>query len=178
MTAAKQMFVEAKNRHQKWNITKSLKYSDVTKKMWYYTSKPRNVKLDQATLQTVQQISYERPTYGTRRMAAQVTRQTGIPTNRKNTQRIYRKTGIIESKKKKKEIIRSSRKLFKPNAPHQLWETDITYIPCGVDGWCYSFNIIDTFTRKWLSYVFSPTAHTDSARVTGKCSICRKTRLL
>ena len=35
----------------------------------------------------IQQISMERPTYGTRRMAAMLTRILGIPVNRKRVQR-------------------------------------------------------------------------------------------
>ena len=31
----------------------------------------------------------------------------------------------------------------------------MTYIWCGVDGWCYLFNILDCFTREWVAYVFS-----------------------
>ena len=37
----------------------------------------------------IQQISMERPTYGTRRMAAMLTRILGIPVNRKRVQREY-----------------------------------------------------------------------------------------
>ena len=71
-----------------------------------------------------------------------------MPTNRKKIQRIYRKIGWIEPQKGKKEIIRASRRRrFKPSKPNQLWETDITYIHCGIDGWCYCFNVLDVFTR-------------------------------
>ena len=30
----------------------------------------------------------------------------------------------------------------------------MTYIWCGIDGWCYCFNVVDCFTRRWVSYVF------------------------
>ena len=45
-------------------------------------------------------------------------------------------------------------KLFKPDAPNRLWETDMTYVWCGMDGWCYCFNVVDCFTRGWISYAF------------------------
>ena len=54
-------------------------------------------------------------------------------------------------------------KLFKPSGPHQLWQTYITYIHCGVDGWCYCFNVLDAFTRKWLSYGFEVSATAKAA---------------
>ena len=34
----------------------------------------------------------------------------------------------------------------------------MTYIRCGVDGWRYCFNVIDAFTREWVSYIFDTTA--------------------
>ena len=37
-------------------------------------------------------------------------------------------------------------------------ETSITYIHCGIDGWCYCFNILDVFTRRWGTYLFDTTA--------------------
>ena len=55
---------------------------------------------------------------------------------------IYRKIGWNEPQNGKKDIIRTSkRRKFKPDAPNQLWETDMTYIHCGIDGWCYCFNV-------------------------------------
>ncbi len=34
---------------------------------------------------------------------------------------------------------------------------------CGADGWCYCFNVIDVFTRKWVAYVFDTTAKLEGA---------------
>ena len=137
--------------------------SGVSKKMWYYTPHPRNVSLNPNVVNAVKRISVQRPTYGTRRMAAQVSREIKTAVNRKQMQRIYRKIGYIEPQKTKNEIIRTKRKLFKPEAPNQLWELDITYIKCGVDRWCYCFNVIDCFTREWISYVFDVHATRDRA---------------
>ncbi len=39
----------------------------------------------------------------------------------------------------------------------------MSYVDCGVDGWCYCFNVIDAFTRKWVGYSFSPRATSDIA---------------
>ena len=151
MNAAKQMVLQM-------SLTKSIRYAGISRKMWYHISKPRTIGLDKDTVRAVQDIAARRPTYGTRRMAVQVTRETAVPTNRKKIQRIFRKLGIIEPQKTKNEILRTKRKLFKPDAPNRLWETDITYVWCGVDGWCYCFNVIDCFTRKWVSYTFDVNA--------------------
>ena len=84
--------------------------------------------------------------------------------NRKRVQRIFRILGYTEPAKTKSEIIiRARDKVPKPSNPHELWQTDLTYIPCGVDGWCYLFNVLDVFSRKWTGKEFSPTATKDNA---------------
>jgi hypothetical protein len=30
----------------------------------------------------------------------------------------------------------------------------MTHIWCGIDGWCYLFNAVDVFSRKWIGYCF------------------------
>ena len=40
------------------------------------------------------------------------------------------------------------------NEAYELWESDITFVWCGVDGWCYLFNALDVFQREWLGYAF------------------------
>jgi len=42
-----------------------------------------------------------------------------------------------------------------PICPNELWEADLTYIHCGVDGRAYLFNVVDVFSREWVSYVFN-----------------------
>ncbi len=80
---------------------------------------------DIAVTDVVQRIGNARPTYGTRRMAAQVSRELDKPVNRKQIQRIFHKLGWIEPKKTKNDIIKSTRILSKPDAPNQLWRTNI-----------------------------------------------------
>ena len=146
------------------SLNKALAYCGMSKRVWYYASRPGDVPIDAEATRMVRQVASRRPTYGTRRMAAQVSRKTGVPTNRKKVQRIYRKIGWIEPQKSKKEIIRASRRRrFKPSGPNQLCETDITYIHCGVDGWCYCFNVLDVFTRRWVAYLFDTTATAETA---------------
>ncbi len=47
--------------------------------------------------------------------------------------------------------------------PDHLWQTDITHVYCGANGWCYCFNIIDVFGRMWLACVLDTTARLDGA---------------
>ncbi len=96
-------------------------------------------------------------------MAAATTRELGFAVNRKQIRRIFHKLGWIEPAKTKRDIMASKKKLVKPTAPNQLWQTDMTYVWCGVDRWCYCFNVVDTFSRKWISYTFDVTASKDAA---------------
>ena len=98
MSAVKQM-------QQQMSLAKSLKYAGVSKCAWYYNPETREVRLDQDMVDAVSSISDKRPTYETRRMAAQISRETDIPVNRKQIQRIYRKTGYIDPQKTKNDII-------------------------------------------------------------------------
>ena len=154
--------VHEMNKHM--SLNKALKYSGVSKRVWYYANKPRIIPIDKDTTSKIRQIAAVRPTYGTRRMAAQIHRETGMPTNRKKIQHICRKIGWIEPQKSKQDIIRASRRRkVEPTGPNQLRETDITYIHCGIDGRCYCFNVLDVFTRQWVSYVFDTTATAHTA---------------
>lgn len=145
------------------SLNKSLSLVGVSKTRWYYSKSPRNIRTDPVVSDTVQRIAKQRPTYGTRRMAAQVSRELDIAVNRKKIQRIFHKLDWIEPTRSKNDIIKSGRVLFKPSAPNQLWQTDITYVWCGIDGWCYCFNVVDTFSRRWISHVLDVAAPKDTA---------------
>ncbi len=50
-----------------------------------------------------------------------------------------------------------------PDGPNQPLATDITYLWGGVDRWCYCFNVIDVFDRRWVAYVLDTSATTRTA---------------
>ena len=92
------------NNTARISIRKALTYSGCSKNI-YYGNKDHRYDITAATAVTavarllssssttiekeIQQISMERPTYGTRRMAAMLTRILGIPVNRKRVQTEY-----------------------------------------------------------------------------------------
>ena len=155
--------IAIKELRNSMSLNRSLSLVGVSKTKWYYNKRRRDTKTDPVISMQVQKIGRQRPTYGSRRMAAAISRELQTPINRKRIQKIFRKLGWIEPVKTKKEIMRSGKKLLRATAPNQLWQTDITYIWCGIDGWCYCFNVLDTFTRKWLSYIFDVRATKDAA---------------
>ena len=140
------------------SLARLLLYCGISKTARYYTKRPRNVATDHLVETKIMEIAEKRPTHGTRRMAAQLARQSGLPVNRKKVARIYQKLGWSTPGRRKSEIIRSNKKVPKPTAPNQFWEADMSYIWCGRDGWCYSFNVIDVFTRQWLGFAFDTRA--------------------
>lgn len=112
------MRTEAVTKAMKYmSLNKALEYCGMSKQARYYVAHPRDVPIDADAVRTIRRIAAGRPTYGTRRMAAQVARETGMPTNRKKVQRIYRRIGYIQPQKTKNDIIRTVRRLFKPKAP-------------------------------------------------------------
>ena len=139
-------------------LNRSLRLCGVSKSMWYHRPSPRNVKPDPKVQDAVMRIAPLRPTYGSRRMAAQVSRELNRPVNRKAVRRIFGRLGWSAPARTKREIIRSNRKVPRPEGPGQFWESDMSYIWCGVDGWCYCFNVVDVFTRQWLAFVLADRA--------------------
>ena len=173
------------NNSDGMSIRKALTYSGCSKNTYYYNNKQKKYHshITAATAATaapssstmiekeIQQISLQRPTYGTRRMAAMLTRILGRPVNRKRVQRIFRKMGYIIPSRRKKEIMRSKVPNIKADRPNQVWEADLTYIHCGIDGWGYLFNMFDIFTREWVGYCFDLSAVKENAIISVENSL-------
>jgi hypothetical protein len=69
-------------------------------------------------------------------MAAQLSRELGIRVNRKRIRRLYRQLSWTHPQKRKNDLLRNAiNRRPKPTRPNELWESDLTYIHCGVDGW-------------------------------------------
>ena len=130
------------------SLNRALALCGMSKRAWYHTGKPRDIRVDPQTAAAVRRMASERPTYGTRRMAAQIARETRMPTSRKQIQRIFRRLGWTGPQKTKNDIIRSGSRPARPEAPNRLWETDMTYVWCGNDGRCYCFNVTGCLARR------------------------------
>ena len=147
---------------QDMSLNKSLKYCGMFKRQWYWKPKARKPKANAGIVEAIRTIREERQFYGARRIAAEASKRLGMPVNRKLVQRVYKRLGWGTPAEPKEPKLR-----WKPIIavrPNQVWETDITYVWCGaVDGWCYCFNVLDIFTRQWLSYRFDTLATNDVA---------------
>jgi len=146
------------------SLREALHLSGCSNSSYYYQTRKRTIPPDPHILAKVRETALKRPFYGTRRMAATLAKELDRPINRKRIQRIYRILGWIEPQKSKKQLLRAAYdRRPKPTRPNELWETDLTYIHCGIDGWAYLFNVLDVVSREWLSYVFDTTATKENA---------------
>jgi transposase InsO family protein len=150
-------------REEGASLRDALLYSGSSRNLYYHEQKPRLIPSDPYAVKKVEELILERPSYGTRRVAAQLSRELGVPINRKRIQRIFHTLGYAEPAKTKNEIIRARDRAPKTSRPYELWQTDLTYVPCGIDGWGYLFNVLDVFSRVWTGKQFSPTATKDNA---------------
>lgn len=141
------------------SLRKALRYSGMSSCSYYYKPVQRVVEPDPSIVRKVKETALERPFYGTRRMAAQLSRELRTPINRKRVQNIFHSLNWIEPSKTKSEVIRSASKVVKASRPYEFWQTDMTYLWCGnTDRWSYLFNVVDVFHREWLGYAFERSA--------------------
>jgi len=146
------------------SLRKALCLSGCSCRSYYCRTRKRTIPPDPYILEKVREEALKRPLYGTRRMAVTLARRLGRPINRKRIQRIYRYLSWIQPQKTKKQLLRAAYdRRPKPTRPNELWETDLTYIHCGIDGWAYLFNVIDVVSREWISHVFDTSATKENA---------------
>jgi hypothetical protein len=113
------------------SLRKALAYSGSSRKMYYYRPRQRDTKLNSSVVDATEKIALQRPFYGTRRMAAQLSRELHVPINRKRVQKVFHKLNWIEPAKTKSEVIRSATKVVRAPRPYEFWQTDMTYLWCG-----------------------------------------------
>jgi putative transposase len=144
------------------SLRNALRHAGCSRNGYYHQTERRNIPSDPYIVEKTKQIAVRRPLYGTRRMAAQLSRELGVRANRKRVQRIYRQLGWTQPQQTKKQLLRATVS-SRPTRPNELWETDLTHIHCGVDGWAYLFNVEDVVSREWVSYVFDKYAVKENA---------------
>jgi putative transposase len=108
------------------------------------------------------------PFYGARKMAVELTRQTGLPINRKRVRRLMQLMGIRALYRRPRTSKPSSGHHIYPyllhdlkiTHPNQVWAADITYIPMA-KGFMYLVAIIDWYSRYVISWRLSNTMDDD-----------------
>jgi putative transposase len=149
-------------------LRKALSVAGSSQGAYYYN--PRSARSDRGAfkdptiLSKIRELALVKPTYGTRMMAAILSKELKRPVNRKQVQHAYRILGWIMPQMRKNDVLKAvSDKIPKPTEINQSWQTDLTYIRCGIDGWGYLFNVLDVFSREWLAYVLDLLAMKENA---------------
>jgi len=137
----------------KMSLRNISRISGISLSGYYYMPRKRHIqRLDSSTKERIREIASERPTYGYRRVWA-ILRNHGTRVNQKTVRKVLKESNLSLPASKHRGRTKS-RNLFKPTAPDQLWETDITYIPTE-SGMTYLMCIKDTFTKEWQGYHYS-----------------------
>lgn len=90
--------------------------------------------------------------YGYRQLWSKL-RRAGYIVNRKKVQRLLRLWGYTLTKPRPHP--KAQGRPFDITQPNQLWQTDMTAIWCGEDGWGYLTIVTDCFCRSILGWRFS-----------------------
>jgi len=126
------------------------------------------VKRDETQLQSViGRIAAQYPTYGSRRLTAQVKREVSdlTPLGRKRVRRLMRELGIMVRVKKRTKRTTNSQHSYPrfPNLvtnlavthPDHVWVGDITYVKLGNGEFVYLAIVLDVFTRAIRGWALS-----------------------
>src|SRR5208283_2269825 len=115
-------------RDEGLTLRKALRHSGCSRNGYYHHAKKRHIPSDPYIVEKTRQLALQRPLYGTRRMAAQLSRELGVRVNRKRIQRLYRQLGWTQPQKRKKDLLRTAvNSRPRPTKPNELWEADLTY---------------------------------------------------
>jgi putative transposase len=149
------------------SLRRALQMVGMSRGSYYYQPKSersgREKFRDPTVLERIRGMALMKPMYGTRMMAARLSRELGRPVNRKLVQHAFRVMGWTMPRMTKRQMLGAKDRATRPTEINQLWQSDLTYIWCGSDGWCYLFSVIDAFSREWVAYVFDPLARKDNA---------------
>jgi putative transposase len=90
---------------------------------------------------------------GYRKLTARLKRR-GYVINKKRVQRLLRAWGFTRARRRPHP--KAQGRPFEIHAPNELWQTDLTAVWCGEDGWCYFTAVIDCWCRSILGWTFTP----------------------
>ena len=97
-------------------------------------------------------LARRHPAAGYRKITARA-RRAGYVLNRKKTARLLKAWGFLRAGRKRHP--KAQGRPFDITASNQLWQTDMTSIWCGEDGWGYFTAVIDCFDRVLLGWSFT-----------------------
>jgi len=97
-------------------------------------------------------LARRHPAAGYRKICARA-RRAGFVLNRKKAARLLREWGFL--RRVARPHPKAQGRPFEVNAPNVLWQTDLTSVWCGEDGWAYMTAVIDCYDRSILGWTFT-----------------------
>lgn len=108
--------------------------------------------------------------YGSPRVVREL-RALGLSASKGRVERLMREHGICARHKRRYKVTNDSRhslpvsdnlleRNFTPNAPNQVWTSDITYLST-YEGWLYLAIVIDLFNREVIGWSLKPKMSAD-----------------
>ena len=149
--------------HRQLSIARQCELLSLPRSSFYY-SPALESELNLRLLRLLDQLYFEHPTLGSRKLAVKLSTMTGEDLNRKRMQRLRRILGLETFYPKPRLTKRDPNHEVYPyllrdveiKAPNQVWSTDITYIPMR-NGFLYLTAVIDWYSRFILSWELSNT---------------------
>ena len=111
----------------------------------------RNLELSDRILELIKR----HPTYGYRRVWALLRFSDGIIVTKRTVHRIITANGWQVRKRKISVRPRVQERHRRTAMTNIRWATDITHIPCGVDGWGHLVAVIDCCDRELIGFEFA-----------------------
>ena len=150
-------------------------YAGIPRSTYYYRARPRPQKSLDPVVSSLARVAAERyPTYGYRRLAAVVSKGAEKPVNRKKMRRIMAELNLLQEPPKRRSYLTRSREPQTATVPNRFWQGDMTKVWCGADGWGYLFTVVETCTREWVGYAFSPFCRAKEALCSVEMAVQRK----
>ncbi len=128
--------------------------------------KQRKRLTDAQMLTLIQAIHVEfKGAYGSPRMVREL-RLRGFPASKERVERLMQENGIKAKHKRRFKVTTDSKhnlpiapnllnRNFTPDAPNQVWTSDITYLWTG-EGWLYLAIVLDLFNREVVGWSLKP----------------------
>ena len=115
----------------------------------------RRQAVDDLLVERIRRVIDEHPTYGYRHVWAILRHRDGIVVNRKAVYRIFRIKGWFVHQRAVRPKPRVQARSSRAYRSNERWATDVTHIPCGVDGWGHLAAVIDCHDREIVGFEFA-----------------------
>lgn len=116
----------------------------------------------QELVEAVRALAAKYPWWGYKRIAV-VARREGWKVSNKQVYKVFREAGLFQRRPVREATVHQAVKLFEllPQAPNELWQTDVTYLHIPGSGWWYAVTVIDYYSRYLLACYFTPSYSAD-----------------